>query len=72
MGWTGDGHMVGLMGWWWIIVLAAIVAVVWFAAAAGRGRGPGEVSAEQQLKKHYAAGEIDDGIFRRMLQDPRR
>lgn len=71
MDWTWGGHM-GLMGLWWILILVAIGAVVWFAAAAGRGRGTGDASAEQQLKKRYAAGEIDRESYQRMLDDLRR
>jgi len=61
----------GLMGVWWIIVLAAIVALVWFVVA-GRGRGSGDPDPERQLKKRYAAGEIDRGTYQRMLEDLRR
>lgn len=71
MNWMSGGHM-GLMALWWIVVLVAIVAIVWFAAAAGRGRGAGDASAEQQLKKRYAAGEIDRETYQRMLDDLRR
>lgn len=68
MDWMWGGHM-GLMGLWWIVVLVAVGAVVWFAASAGRGRGTGDVSAEQQLKKRYAAGDIDRDTYQRMLDD---
>ena len=71
MDWMWGGHM-GLMAWLWIVVLVAIGAVVWFASAAGRGRGTGDASAEQQLKKRYAAGEIDRETYQRMLDDLRR
>jgi uncharacterized membrane protein len=71
MEWTTGGHM-GLMAVWWIIIFAALAAVVWFVIAAGRGRGSGDLSAEQQLKRRYAAGEIDRATYQRMLEDLRR
>ena len=71
MDWMSGGHM-GYMAWWWIIVLLVLVAAVWLAASAGRGRGLGGESPEQQLKKRYAAGEIDRDTYQRMLDDLRR
>jgi len=71
MDWTTGGHM-GLMGFWWIVIFAVLVAVVWFAATAGRDRRTGNQSAEQELKRRYAAGDIDRGTYQRMLEDLRR
>lgn len=76
MGWTTGGHMgFGVMSIWWIVSVAALIALVWFIAA-GRGRGsepgPGSSDAEQQLKRRYAAGEIDRSTYQRMLEDLRR
>lgn len=70
MGWMTDGHM-GLMAIWWILVVAALVALGWFIGAS-RGRGSGGLDAEQRLKRRYAAGEIDQGTYQRMLEDLRR
>ncbi len=70
MGWTTGGHM-GLMVIWWILVVVALVALGWFIAVA-RGRGSGGLDAEQRLKRRYAAGEIDQGTYQRMLEDLRR
>jgi uncharacterized membrane protein len=61
----------GLMAIWWIVVVAALVALGWFIAAA-RGGGSGGLDAEQRLKRRYAAGEIDQGSYQRMLEDLRR
>ena len=70
MGWEAGGHM-GLMAVWWVIVVAALVALVWLISAR-IGRGSGGLDAEQQLKKRYAAGEIDRATYQRMLDDLRR
>jgi len=62
----------GFMGFWWILILAAVLGAVWFAASAGRGRGMRNFSAEERLKERYAAGEIDQATYERMLRDLRR
>lgn len=61
----------GLMAIWWILVVVALVALGWFIAVA-RGRGSVGLDAERRLKRRYAAGEIDRGIYQRMLEDLRR
>jgi uncharacterized membrane protein len=70
MGWMTGWHM-ELIAIWWVLVVAALIALGWFIAAA-RGRGSGGLDAEQRLKRRYAAGEIDQGTYQRMLEDLRR
>jgi uncharacterized membrane protein len=70
MEWTTGGHM-GLMSIWWVVSVAALIALVWFIAA-GRRRGPDSSDAERQLKRRYAAGEIDRDTYQQMLEDLRR
>lgn len=62
----GWGHGIGMV-LWWIIGLAAIVAFVWVLVRMGRSRAEGTSSAEEMLRRRYAAGEIDEEEFRRRL-----
>lgn len=65
----------GTPGWWmslWPLLLIGLV--LWVAWVAIRGSyGPiREGSAEDLLKRRYAAGEIDEGEFRRRRDQLRR
>lgn len=54
------------MGLWWLLIVAVAVLGGWALTRAGR-RG-GEVSAEELLRRRYAAGEIDETEYRRRLE----
>lgn len=62
----GWGHGIGMV-LWWVIGLAAIVAFVWVLVRVGRARSVEPSSAEETLRRRYAAGEIDEDEFRRRL-----
>ena len=71
-GWNGVDHMGG-MWFWWIIGIAAVAAIVWAAAKpSGRSGSSADLSAEEILKRRYAAGEIGKDEFDQRLQDLRR
>jgi putative membrane protein len=61
-------------GWWamvlWMaLLLAAVVVIIWLLVRAGRERGPqppGE-SAEEILRRRFAAGEIDAEEYERRI-----
>jgi len=64
----------GMNGWWamgigWLLWIVITVAVVWFVVRAWnvRARGDGAESAEEVLRRRYAAGEIDDQEYERRL-----
>jgi len=73
MGWHwGDGA-----GWWamglgmvvWVILLALAIGLVVWLINRGNGRRPGERgdSAEEILRRRFAAGEIDADEYERRL-----
>lgn len=71
------GGMMGT-GWWWMLVwslvglailIAAIAAVVWLTRQAPAGAT--RHSAEDVLRRRYAAGEIGRDEFMQRLQDLR-
>jgi putative membrane protein len=76
MGWHwADG------GWWamgfgmltWLLLLAIAVAVmVWLMNRNGSRHQPGGDSAEEVLRRRYAAGEIDAEEYERRLSVLRR
>lgn len=59
------GHGVWMVGWW-VIVAAGIAWVVWMATRAGRREDQG-TSAEEELRRRYAAGQIDEDEYRKRL-----
>ena len=65
----------GAHGWWmwlWPLLLVGLVFwVVWVTIRGSHGLLH-ESSAEDLLKRRYAAGEIDDGEFRRRRDQLRR
>jgi len=66
MNWhSASYHMQTVALWAIVIVLALFVAASSKRTTSG---GPGE-SAEQVLKRRYAAGEIDRDTYQRMLAD---
>ena len=72
--WQDGGHLMGLhWGWWtfWIVLLALLVLGVARGFGGGRSRGggtPAETSAEEVLRRRFAAGEIDEKEYERRLK----
>lgn len=66
-----NGWHMGGMGGWWLFAVAAVIAVVWmmYRALARPGSGPSSESAEDILKRRYAAGDISRDEFQRKLDD---
>lgn len=73
-----DGWMTAGMGLWGLVLIVMVIAAVAGAVLGGiwlvHGRGgpsepiaPVEDAAAQQLRRRYAAGEIDDEEFERRL-----
>lgn len=76
MGWEWDGAaggwwMMGIGGLFWLIVLGL---AVWLAlrATVGRDAEPRGESAEELLRRRFAAGEIDAGEYEQRLEVLRR
>ena len=69
--WNGWGWGMGFM---WIFGLLFIVVLVWaVSAVTGGTRLPGgRNSAEEELRRRYALGEIDRDEFQQKLADLRR
>lgn len=69
---NGAGHMAGM--WvWWLIAIVVIAALGWgIVQSASRNAGRTAESAEDVLKRRYAAGEIDKEEYERRLQDLRQ
>ncbi len=69
----------GMNGWWamgigWLLWIIITVAVVWFIVRMWnvRARGDGPDSAEEVLRRRFAAGEIDADEYERRLAVLRR
>lgn len=71
-GLDGAGHMGGM--WiWWLIATAVVAAVAWGVVRSTSRNGSGPAgSAEDVLKRRYAAGEIDKEEFEKRLRDLRQ
>lgn len=72
MPWWGDGgHMMGMYWVWWLFWLPVLVGLIWALTRMyrerGDGRGSGDASAEERLRRRFAEGEIDEEEFRRRL-----
>lgn len=67
-GWDGGGWL--LMGVGMVVWLAVIALVVWLVVRAVNPRtgGPGSESAEELLRRRFAAGEIDAEEYRQRLE----
>ena len=72
--WQDGGHLMGLhWGWWtfWIVLLVLLVLGVASGFGGGRrggGATPAETSAEEVLRRCFAAGEIDEEEYQRRLK----
>jgi putative membrane protein len=73
--WCGE-HMGWMMGGWfgglfWLAILALLFALVWKIArgAPQQGGTPQEPSAKEILRQRYAKGEIDEEVFRRIMNE---
>jgi putative membrane protein len=72
--WNGGWHM-GWMGFGWILFVALILlmsVIIMRNAPSGRMAGPGKESAEDILKRRYAAGEIGDEEYGKKLRELRK
>lgn len=69
----GIGGMGAMMLLWVLIGLAVLVliilAIVWLVRHLLTGAGPQSDRAEQELRRRYAAGEIDADEFQRRRND---
>lgn len=68
----GGGSMAGMMGWmliWGLVGIALLVALVvgtvWLVRR-GNDSSPGVASAEEVLRRRFAAGEIDEDDYLRI------
>lgn len=63
-------------GWWmwiwWLVLPVVLLLVVWFVARQARPPSGTEPSAEEILRRRYAAGEIDEQEFLSRLDLLRR
>lgn len=66
------GHMAG-MWLWWLIATVVIAAVAWAVVRSTlRDNGEAAESAEDVLKRRYAAGEIEKEEYDKRLRDLRQ
>lgn len=73
-GWDGAGGgwwMMGIGGLFWLLVLGLTVWLV-LRATGGRDVAPRGESAEELLRRRFAAGEIDAEEYERRLEVLRR
>jgi putative membrane protein len=64
--WFGWGGMVWMMISW-LVGIVLVVALVWAVLQAATGRSRETESAEEILRRRYAAGEIDTEEYNRRL-----
>ena len=70
-GLDAGGHMAG-MWLWWVLAVAIVVAVAWGVTKSSSRSNPGQSeSAEDLLKRRYAAGDIDSQEYEKRLHDLR-
>lgn len=70
--WHGGGHMMG-MWLWWILGLVVIVLLIWLVTRLmAQGTGDSANSPEQDLKRRFARGEIDQEEYNSRLKELRR
>ena len=71
----------GGMGWWMVlwgliglaILVIVVLGIVWLVRSmSGPGRSTDDDQAEQELRRRYAAGEIDSEEYRQRLADLRQ
>jgi len=68
----GVGHMGG-MWLWWLIAIIVVAAFTWASVRFTSGdRDKTTETAEEILKRRYAAGEIDREEYERRLRDLRQ
>jgi putative membrane protein len=76
MGWhwaDGGWWMMGLTMVVWVLLLVLLVAlIVWLVSRASRGPDRGVDSAEEVLRRRFAAGDIDAEEYERRLSALRR
>ena len=72
--WQDGGHVMGWHWGWWAFWIVLILLLAW-GVARGLGRGGasgggsgGDVSAEETLRRRFAAGEIDEEEYTRRLE----
>lgn len=71
-GWESGGGWL-MMGFGMLVWVAAIAVVVWLVVRAGGHRPAGESeSAEELLRRRYAAGELDTEEYQSRLETLRR
>ena len=64
-------HWGGWMWTWWVFLAVGVVLVVWLIARANRQSREAE-SAEELLRRRFAAGELDEPEFQERLAALRR
>lgn len=70
----GGGSMMFMWVFWVVVVGVVLWALLRYTRIVGGGTAHGRMSddAEATLRKRYARGEIDEAVYRRMLEQLRR
>ena len=69
--WFYGGHMIW-MTISWLVGVALLFTFIWFLFDALRGPSAENASAEEILRRRYAAGEIDPDEYERHLDELRK
>ena len=69
--WFYGGHMIW-MTISWLVGVGLLFTFIWLLVDALRGPSTGNASAEEILRRRYAAGEIDTDEYERHLDELRK
>ena len=69
--WFYGGHMIW-MTISWLVGVGLLFTFIWLLVDALRGPSTGNASAEEILRRRYAAGEIDTNEYERDLDELRK